>query len=155
MGNRKIESEKVKGNVRSKQTENRNKLRKKGGKDDKNTAGKRICKKTPKKCSKEGGVCTNIKDQCDELISEDFCKGASCRCCKASAPEPINCKKVELLKKCTKKNGKCKEKCSKKEKEIKKGCAGEGCKCCAKDKKGGKCKEKKTACTDAGGKCKT
>merc|ERR1712106_1182159 len=84
----------------------------KGDKVEGDTASaKRICKKTPKKCKKKGGVCINYKDDCPELIDADLCKGASCRCCKATDPEPIKCKKVEPNDKCKKKNGKCKDKC--------------------------------------------
>merc|ERR1739842_136876 len=85
------------------------------GKGEKGTGAKRICKKTPKKCKKKGGVCINYKDECSELIDEDLCEGASCRCCKdTSTSKPPKCKKVEPNGKCKKKGGKCKDKCKKK-----------------------------------------
>merc|ERR1711874_474404 len=140
------------GKGKGKEGKDRGKIPRKG-KEDNATGGKRICKKTPKKCKKQGGVCTHYKDECPALIDADLCKEASCLCCKASnTTAPINCKKVEALAKCTNKKGKCRTECKKNEKEIKKGCSDGGCKCCAKKKTKKKCKDK--GCKDAGGKCK-
>ncbi|XP_047492079.1 keratin, ultra high-sulfur matrix protein-like [Penaeus chinensis] len=108
--------------------------------------GKRMCKKTYKKCRNQGGKCVEA-GTCATQTLEGGCRGSSCECCLAE-----DCS-TKIKKKCENYDGACKASCAAGERIIEKGCKGNKCKCCAEACKptnkceGGFCVEKAKDCS--------